>query len=94
MPRVNRRAFLSTMLGAGAFALDLDRALWVPGRKHISIAKAAPLRFIQWYVPLGGLADHIVTGPRFGISAHSFSCLVPSWKKSLGYDGYTVIEVG
>lgn len=33
---MNRRAFLTTL--AAAFALDPERALWVPGRKLISIA--------------------------------------------------------
>lgn len=38
MPQVNRRGFLSTLLGvAGVMALDPERALWVPGKKLISI---------------------------------------------------------
>ena len=35
---MNRRAFISSLIGtAGAFALDPERLLWVPGRKLISI---------------------------------------------------------
>lgn len=37
---MNRRAFFAALAGAGsAFALDPDRALWVPGRKLISIPR-------------------------------------------------------
>lgn len=34
---MNRRSFLTTL--AAAFALDPERALWVPGKKLISIPK-------------------------------------------------------
>ncbi len=34
---MNRRGFLSLLAGAAAFTLDPERALWVPGRKLISI---------------------------------------------------------
>ena len=48
---MNRRSFLSTMLGAGAFALDPERALWVPGAKLISIPVpriASPFDGFNW----------------------------------------------
>ncbi len=36
---MNRRSFLSTLLGGAAVALDPERLLWVPGKKLISIPK-------------------------------------------------------
>jgi hypothetical protein len=41
---MNRRSFFSSLAGAAAaLSLDPDRALWVPGRKLISIPKPAPV---------------------------------------------------
>ena len=34
---MNRRGFLAALAGAAAYALDPERALWVPGKKLISI---------------------------------------------------------
>lgn len=47
---MNRRGFLARLLGAGsAMALDPERALWVPGKRVISIPKPmrVSVRFIR-----------------------------------------------
>lgn len=47
---MNRRAFFSTLIGA--MTLDPERALWVPGKKLISIPKtsvrARPYSYVIW----------------------------------------------
>ncbi len=41
---MNRRGFLSSLIaGAAALSLDPDCALWVPGKKLISIPKPQPV---------------------------------------------------
>jgi hypothetical protein len=42
---MTRRVFASL---AAAFALDPERALWVPGAKTISVPKPAPFRCLVW----------------------------------------------
>lgn len=39
---MNRRGFLSTLLGTGAALADPDLLKWVPGRKTISIPRPSP----------------------------------------------------
>jgi len=44
-----RRAFLGSLAAAAAaFALDPERALWVPGAKTISIPKPGYWRYLKW----------------------------------------------
>lgn len=46
---INRRGFLSALLGtASALALDQEKALWIPGKKLISIPKAPEIVTTGW----------------------------------------------
>lgn len=48
---MNRRGFFASLAGASAFALDPERALWVPGAKTISIPSfsASTLKALAGY---------------------------------------------
>jgi hypothetical protein len=45
---MDRRGFLATLIGAAA-VLDLERELWIPGKRMISIPKASP-KLVQQFV--------------------------------------------
>ena len=59
----SRRRFLALLgTAAPAFALDPERALWVPGAKTISIPAVRPFLAVGDIVTFGGLVDrYIVT---------------------------------
>lgn len=44
---MNRRGFLAAL--AGAFVVDPERALWVPGKKLISIPKPSNVQSVSVY---------------------------------------------
>jgi hypothetical protein len=47
---VNRRGFLASLAGAATIALDPERALWVPRRKLISVARRRNVLVTpEWY---------------------------------------------
>ena len=50
---MNRRGFLSVLAAGLAAAVDPERAIWVPGRKLISIPKPQPL--VQIYFNVGDI---------------------------------------
>lgn len=58
---MNRRGFLSTLLGGAAMALDPERLLWVPGKKLISIPKpqGIDLELIRRYYLNPAIAEFI-----------------------------------
>jgi len=55
---MNRRAFLASLGGAAALALDPERALWVPGAKLISIPAPRVLVPETWVIPPGGRVSY------------------------------------
>lgn len=82
---MNRRGFIGA-LAAAAFALDPDRALWVPGAKLISIpAPRLPFRlevgdivtFAPWperyIVTAAARSMNEIAAARFRMISHSFA---------------------
>ncbi len=57
MPSLSRRGFFGLLGGAAALALDPEKALWVPGKKLISIPRFGG----------GQLQEFVVTGIDFSM---------------------------
>jgi hypothetical protein len=76
---MNRRSFISTLLGtAASAAVDPEKLLWVPGAKTISIPKAALGLKGRYAVVV--LRDEIVVGYA---GVHEFNKFSGIWMRNL-----------